>query len=89
MKQKLKVFFRRVSSTNQDLATQIEFDRPYRERYEKEHILEVNEDDTSANKLRIIQRPKMKEIMQLIKEGKVEKLFAYDRTRLFRDFYEA
>ncbi|MGG3272575.1 recombinase family protein [Priestia aryabhattai] len=89
MKQKLRIFFRRVSSANQDLTTQIEFDRIYREQCDKEHIVEVNENDTSANKLSIAQRPEMMKIIQLIKEGRVEKLYAYDRTRLFRDYYEA
>ena len=89
MKQKLHIFFRRVSSANQDLATQIEFDRPYRELCNKEQIVEVNEDDTSANKLSVAQRPKITEIINLIKEDKVEKVYAYERTRLFRDYYEA
>ena len=88
MKQKLHIFFRRVSSANQDLATQIEFDRPYRELCNEEQIVEVNEDDTSANKLSVAQRPKIMDIIQLIKEDKVEKVYAYDRTRLFRDYYE-
>lgn len=88
MNQKLHIFFRRVSSANQDLATQIEFDRPYREQCDKQQIVEVNEDDTSANKLSVTQRPKIMDIIQLIKEDKVEKVYAYDRTRLFRDYYE-
>lgn len=89
MKQKLHIFFRRVSSANQDLKTQIEFDRPYMELCDKEQIVEVNEDATSANKLSVAQRPKIMDIIQLIKEDKVEKIYAYDRTRLFRDYYEA
>ena len=89
MKQKLHIFFRRVSSANQDLITQIEFDRPYMELCDKEQIVEVNEDATSANKLSVAQRPKIMDIIQLIKEDKVEKVYAYDRTRLFRDYYEA
>lgn len=89
MKQKLHIFFRRVSSANQDLITQIAFDQPYRELCDKEQIVEVNEDATSVNKLSIAQRPKIMDIIQLIKEDKVEKVYAYDRTRLFRDYYEA
>lgn len=89
MKNKFHIFFRRVSSANQDLATQIEFDRPYREACEEDKILIMNEDDTSANKLRVAQRPKIPDIIQMIKEDKVEKVYAYDRTRLFRDYYEA
>ncbi len=89
MNQKLHIFLRRVSSANQDLDTQKEFDRPFREACQKEQILIMNEDDTSANKLKTIQRPKIMDIIQLIKEGRVAKVYAYDRTRLFRDYYEA
>lgn len=89
MNQKLHVFLRRVSGANQDLETQIEFDRPFREKCNKENIFIVDEDATSANKLRIHQRPKLMEILELIKADKVDTIYAYDRTRLFRDYYEA
>lgn len=89
MNHKYHVFFRRVSSVNQDLETQIEFDRPFRENCDEDKILVFNEDATSANKLRINQRPKIMEVLELIKANKVDTVYAYDRTRLFRDYYEA
>lgn len=33
------------------------------------------------------QRPEMQMLVSLIKQGKVHTLYAFDRTRLFRDFY--
>lgn len=89
MNHKYHVFFRRVSSANQDLETQIEFDRPFREKCDEDKILIMNEDATSANKLRVDQRPKLMEVLELIEADKVDTIYAYDRTRLFRDYYEA
>ena len=89
MNHKYHVFFRRVSSANQDLETQIEFDRPFREACNEDKILIIDEDATSANKLRIDQRPKIMEVLELIEADKVDTVYAYDRTRLFRDYYEA
>ncbi|WP_428910696.1 recombinase family protein [Niallia sp. Krafla_26] len=85
---KYKVFFRRVSSTNQDLAMQESADALYREKYLPSEILILNEDGVSANKLNIEQRPEMKKLIQLIINNQVDIIFAFDRTRLFRDFYE-
>ncbi|WP_042353094.1 recombinase family protein [Bacillus massiliigorillae] len=89
MNHKYHVFFRRVSSANQDLETQIEFDRPFREACDEDKILIIDEDATSANKLRIDQRPKIMEVLELIEADNVDTVYAYDRTRLFRDYYEA
>ena len=88
-KQKLHVFFRRVSTTNQDLAMQIELDRPYRERLTEDEIYVIDEDGVSANKLSIEERPKMLELISLIKSDKVNTLYAYDRTRIARNMYDA
>ncbi|TSB45578.1 recombinase family protein [Alkalicoccobacillus porphyridii] len=86
---KYKVFFRRVSTITQDLAMQESADALYREKYINKEILILNEDGVSANKLNIEQRPQMKKLINLIINNQVDIIYAFDRTRLFRDFYES
>jgi predicted site-specific integrase-resolvase len=88
-KNKYKVFFRRVSTINQDLAMQESADAMYRENYIPEEILIMNEDGVSANKLDIEKRPQMKKLIQMIINDQVDIIYAFDRSRLFRDFYES
>ncbi|MEH7110220.1 recombinase family protein [Bacillus sp. JJ1764] len=88
-KNKYKVFFRRVSTINQDLAMQESADAIYRENYIPDEILIMNEDGVSANKLDIEKRPQMKKLIQLIINDQVDTIYAFDRSRLFRDFYES
>lgn len=85
---KLHVFFRRVSTAGQDIITQEAADLPYREKLLSEEIYIVNENAISANKLFVNQRPEMEKVISLIKQDKVHTLYAFDRTRLFRDHYE-
>ncbi|MCJ0931906.1 recombinase family protein [Virgibacillus halodenitrificans] len=87
--QKYQVFFRRVSTAGQDLAMQASADAFYREQFDPEAIIVIDEDATSANKKSIGERPEMKKLIELIKQDKVDTLYAFDRTRLFRDYYEA
>jgi len=86
--QKLHVFFRRVSTANQDIITQEAADLPYREKLLPEETVIVNENAVSANKRAIHERPEMEHVFSLIAQGKVDTLYAFDRTRLFREFYE-
>ncbi|MFD0828461.1 recombinase family protein [Neobacillus sp. M.A.Huq-85] len=88
-KSKYKIFFRRVSTTNQDLAMQESADSMYRKNYIPNEILILNEDGVSANKLDIEKRPQMKKLIQMIINNQVEIVYAFDRSRLFRDFYES
>ncbi|CAH2717201.1 hypothetical protein BACCIP111895_04391 [Neobacillus rhizosphaerae] len=88
-KNKFKVFFRRVSTINQDLAMQESADAMYRENYIPDEILIMNEDGVSANKLDIEKRPQMKKLIQMIINYQVDIIYAFDRSRLFRDFYES
>lgn len=88
-KNKYKVFFRRVSTTNQDLAMQESADAMYREKYITSEILIMNENGVSANKLDINHRPQMKRLIQMIINNQVDVIYAFDRSRLFRDFYES
>lgn len=86
---KYKVFFRRVSTTNQDLAMQESADAIYRENYISSEIFIINENGVSANKLDIENRPQMKKLIQMIINNQVDIIYAFDRSRLFRDFYES
>ncbi|WML57454.1 recombinase family protein [Neobacillus sp. PS2-9] len=88
-KNKYKVFFRRVSTINQDLAMQESADAMYRENYIPDEVLIMNEDGVSANKLDIEKRPQMKKLIQMIINDQVDIIYAFDRSRLFRDFYES
>ena len=89
MSHKYKVFFRRVSSKGQDLAMQESADALYRNKYIPKEILIIDENDTSANKLKIADRPQMMKLIWMILNDQVDIVYAFDRTRLFRDFYEA
>lgn len=86
---KLHVFYRRVSTKGQELDTQIEFDRPYRDLLQEEEIYIIEEHGLSALKLTIKERPKMQELIKLVEENKVSTVYLYDRTRSFRNYYEA
>ncbi|MBO9131246.1 recombinase family protein [Bacillus sp. 165] len=88
-KNKYKVFFRRVSTTNQDIQLQESADAIYRKNYIPSEILIMNEKGVSANKLDINNRPQMNKLIQLIVSDQIEIIYAFDRTRLFRDFYES
>ncbi|MBG9754287.1 recombinase family protein [Lysinibacillus sphaericus] len=89
MKNKYKVFFRRVSSKGQDLVTQESADALYRQQYLVEEILIIEEHAVSANKLNISERPEMMKLVSMILNDQVDILYAFDRSRLFRDFYES
>lgn len=89
IKNKYKVFFRRVSTTNQDLAMQESADAIYRKNYISSEIFIINENGVSANKLNIENRPQMQKLIQMIINDQVDMIYAFDRSRLFRDFYES
>ena len=89
MQNKYKVFFRRVSTSGQDLAMQESADAIYREKYATNEIVILNENGVSANKLNIEQRPKMKKLIRMIIQNQVDTIYVFDRSRLFRDFYES
>lgn len=86
--EKKHVFFRRVSTAGQDIITQEAADLPFREKLQEDEVLIINEIATSANKKAINERPEMQRLISLIKDEKVHTIYAFDRSRLFRDFYE-
>ncbi|WP_260864988.1 recombinase family protein [Priestia flexa] len=81
--------YRRVSSKGQDLAMQESADSVHRKKYLPTELKIINEYAVSANKLRIGQRPEMLNLVSMILNDQVDKIYTFDRTRLFRDFYEA
>ncbi|MDQ0273738.1 recombinase family protein [Cytobacillus purgationiresistens] len=83
------VFYRRVSTHNQDLTMQIAADASYREKLDEQEMRIINEHGVSANKKSIEERPDMQALLSRIEEDKVSTLYTFDRSRLFRDFYEA
>lgn len=85
---KLHVFFRRVSTAGQDLEMQITADAPFRERLLTEEIHVIDEFAVSANKKSTDERPEMLKLISLIKQYKVDTVYAFDRTRLFRNYYD-
>ncbi|MCA1010379.1 recombinase family protein [Halobacillus halophilus] len=87
-KAKLHVFFRRVSTKGQDITIQEAADLYYREKLQSENIMIINENAISANKKSINERPEMQKLISLITKNKVSALYAFDRSRLFRDHYE-
>ncbi|MBK5458931.1 recombinase family protein [Peribacillus sp. TH27] len=87
-KDKLILFLRRVSTENQSLEMQVVADKKYRDVLDEDEYLEVNELGVSANKISLKDREKMVEVIRLIKQGEIAKVYVYDRSRLTRNFYE-
>lgn len=89
---KFKVIYTRVSSAAQSLELQETAAKRYLESIDlsgdEETIIYLSDHDVSATKLKMDQRPKLVELINLIEEGKVEKLIVYKRDRLARNFYE-
>lgn len=87
-KKRIKVFFRRVSTTSQSLEMQLAADKRYRDELDEDDYIEVNELGVSANKVKLMDRRKFVDVLDLIKKDEVETLYVYDRSRLTRNFYE-
>ncbi|MCM0626618.1 recombinase family protein [Lysinibacillus sp. OL1_EC] len=89
---KIIVIYMRVSSAAQSLELQETAAKRYLESIDlsgdEETIIYLSDYDVSATKLKMDQRPKLVELISLIKEFKVEKLIVYKRDRLARNFYE-
>jgi DNA invertase Pin-like site-specific DNA recombinase len=85
---KKHIFFRRVSTAGQELTMQEAADLSYRDKLFDEQFIIIDEFAMSANKKAIAERPEMQKLITLIQKDKVQTLYAFDRTRLFRDYYE-
>ncbi|MDN4526398.1 recombinase family protein [Fictibacillus fluitans] len=86
--EKKHVFFRRVSTTGQSLTMQQSADLKYRDKLLRHQVLLIEESAISANKKSTDERPEMQRLISLIKNNRVDTLYAFDRTRLFRDTFE-
>lgn len=84
--------YARVSSAAQSLELQLSAARRYLESQgltgNEDFVIELCDHDVSATKLKMKDRPKLMELLRLIKEGKVKNVIAYKRDRLARNFYE-
>lgn len=93
MKEKnLVILYKRVSSAAQSLELQDAAAKQYLESIglsgEENFIINLNDHDVSATKLKMNHRPNLMQLMALIKEGKVKTVVVYKRDRLARNFYE-
>jgi site-specific DNA recombinase len=85
---KLKVVYARVSSEQQNLDMQLEAAKPFIKDYHPDEIIYLSDDGVSATKKKLEERPKMQELLELIRNEQVDTLIVYQRDRLARDFYE-
>lgn len=84
------VVYSRVSSKGQDIKKQLSSVTAYikNQNIDPEKVIWIQDDDISANKLKMEDRPGLMELRQLIKENKVKTIIAYSRDRMARNFYE-
>lgn len=84
------IVYSRVSSAQQDIQKQILLAEAYvnNHNYKKESIIWLKDDDVSANKLSMDERPALQELRLLVKQGLVKLIIVYSRDRLARNFYE-
>jgi site-specific DNA recombinase len=82
------VVYTRVSSDQQSLEMQLEASKLFVKDYNPDEIIYLNDHGVSATKNKIEERPKLKELLELIRNDQVDTLIVYQRDRLARDFYE-
>lgn len=88
----LTIIYSRVSSASQSLESQHAAAKRHLEslglKENGDSIIYLDDHDVSATKLKMDKRPKLNELICLIKEGKVKTVVVYKRDRLARNFYE-
>jgi site-specific DNA recombinase len=82
------VVYTRVSSDQQSLEMQLEAAKPFVKDYQPDEVIYLNDPGVSATKKKIEERPKLKKLLEMIKNFEVDTLIVYQRDRLARDFYE-
>jgi len=86
------VVYNRVSSAAQSLELQESAATRYLESRDlvanKESIMHLSDNNVSATKYSMYERPKLMKLIRLIKEGKVGTVICYKRDRFARNFYE-
>ncbi|MDP9729676.1 recombinase family protein [Alicyclobacillus tolerans] len=84
----LVVVYIRVSTDGQNIAMQLAAAQDFLKDVPEDQRLILIDDGVSALKVKMRDRPKLKELLELIRAGKVGTLVVYDRDRLARNFYE-
>lgn len=88
----LILVYDRVSSAAQSLELQHSAAKRYFEslglKETEDSIIYLDDHNVSATKLKMKERPKLMQLIRLIKEGKVKTVVVYKRDRLARNFYE-
>jgi site-specific DNA recombinase len=84
------IAYTRVSSAQQDIQKQITYAKAYIDNLniEEDKVIWLKDDDISANKLKMEDRPGLVELRLLIKQKKAKTIIVYSRDRLARNFYE-
>ncbi|MEH7383317.1 recombinase family protein [Bacillus sp. JJ1533] len=84
------VAYTRVSSAGQDIHKQVTYIKQYLKsiNLSEDDIDWIKDNDISANKLSMEDRPGLEELRMKIKQRKVKKIIVYHRDRLARNFYE-
>ncbi|MEK4750437.1 recombinase family protein [Niallia sp. FSL W8-0177] len=84
------IVYSRVSSAQQDIQKQILLAEAYvnNHNYKKESVIWLKDNDVSANKLSMDERPALQELRILLKQGLIKTIIVYSRDRLARNFYE-
>lgn len=84
------IVYSRVSSAQQDIQKQILLAEAYvnNHNYKQESVIWLKDNDVSANKLSMDERPALQELRLLLKQGLIKTIIVYSRDRLARNFYE-
>ncbi len=82
--------YSRVSTTQQDIQKQVQTAIAYinSHQIDEEKVIWLKDEGYSANKLTTKEIPKLKELLMLVKQGKVKTIIVYHRDRLARNFYD-
>ena len=84
------IVYSRVSTAQQDIEKQIHHAESYisSQNIDAEKVFWLKDNDISANKLAMEDRPALQQLRMLIKQNKSKTIVVYSRDRLARNFYE-
>lgn len=85
---RMTLLYYRTSSNSQNEEMQIAAAHTLVRNLGLKNVLEFNDHGVSATKVSLSKRPKLNEVLNLIKEKRVENLVVFARDRLARDTYE-
>lgn len=86
--QKILAEYIRTSSGGQELKLQIGTNAPHLEEHNPDNILRFTDQDVSATKLSMEDRPALNRMLKLVQAGKISTIVVYERDRLARNVYE-